>query len=166
MAKNKLSLSDDEDLNTGLGVDLADETDADDIIDFGVDLTDAEPSEPLPDGTYIGTIIKAEKREVKNHKGSFYIAATFLISPDQFPADYDASNAPEEGKSVTYRKLSLAETRDARYDNKVFLLAVGYPLGRRVSLSGLITLSAKLTLKTEIYNGIPRNAIDRVEAID
>ena len=72
------------------------------ILEFSEDIADAEPPEPLPVGEYRGQIIGTETR--MSQKDTKYVAVTWLIPPEEYPADYDPSNAPD-GKQVMYRRV-------------------------------------------------------------
>lgn len=167
MTAKKLKIDanlDDETVNVN-DPDLGDEVDTG-TISYDEDLSDALPPEPLPDGDYRATIVDAKEVESKSRPGTFYMKVDFLIAPDQFPADYDADNAPPDGLILSYRRLSTENTRPARYRMKKFLEAVHYPLSKRIVMSELVTLEAVLKVSSEEYDGVLRNQIDSVSSVD
>lgn len=132
------------------------------ILDFSENISDAEAPEPLPDREYPATIQKAEMK-TSDRTGSRYIAVTFKINVDDYPADYDANNAPD-GTTLMYMRLSAEDNVQSRYRMRKFIEAIGAKGGKRIDLQEWIGLTAKITTKAEEYEGVKRAAIVKVEA--
>ena len=95
------------------------------IIKLASNLSEMAEYEPLPDGLYSAELQDVDhKINEKNPEGFFTI--TYRISPDDFPADYDAGNAPE-GLQVTQGFLALPSATNRRTVRpfKSFLTALG-----------------------------------------
>lgn len=131
------------------------------IVDFSEDISEAEQPEPLPEGVYPAEVLAAEVKV--SQKGTKYGAVTFVISPDDFPADYPQENAPD-GKVIVYRRLGLEDNQQARFMARRFCEALGAPMGRQLDLSQMVTLSANVHIKHGEWEGVTREEIDKVEA--
>ena len=142
-------------------VDVA-EDDNDDvmsIIDFSVDLNDAEAPEPLPERTYPAEITKVERKE--SNAGNVYAAVTLTIKEDDYPADYPAENAPGQ-TNLVFRRVTLEDTPPARYRLKKFCQAIGAPMSKRINLDDWVGLSATVEVKHEEYEGEKRATVLKV----
>lgn len=131
------------------------------IVEFSEDIAEAEAPEPLPEGDYTAEIMGAEVRI--SQTGKKYGAISFMISPDEYPADYPVENAPD-GVLIVYRRVSLEDTPTARFMTRRFCEAIGAPMARQLDLSQWVSLSAKVHVTNSEWEGIPRAEIDRVEA--
>lgn len=128
------------------------------IIEYDVDLDEAEAPVPLPKGDYVAEIRGAEQKT--SGKGNEYINVTFFIPADQYPADYTEGNA--DGTILSYGRLSPENTVRARYQMKKFIESIGGTLGRSVDLNAWLGLSAKVTVVNEDYEGTPQAKIAKV----
>ena len=128
------------------------------IIEYSEDLGNAEAPVPLPMGDYPAEIRAVERKT--SGKGNEYIAVTFHISPDSYPADY--TEGSEDGATLTFQRLSPEETTRARYGMKKFAEAIGAPLGKKLDLNDWVGLSAIVSVAHETYEGETRANIKKV----
>ena len=131
------------------------------ILDFSEDLATVEAPNPLPIGQYPGEIIAAE-RKTSNTSGNTYAAIQFRISADNYPADF--TDGDPDGMVLSYNRLLMEDTPQARWRWRKFLEAVGGRLGRQVDLSDLLGLTAMLDIGHDKYEGENRAQITRVVA--
>lgn len=140
-------------------VEMQDDEDQESFISFSEDLSDAEAPLPLPERDYPATITDAARHSTQD--GRPMIKTTWKVSEDDYPVDYDASNAPG-GKTITMF-LMADDTPPSRFRVRRFLEAVGAPLSKGVNPKTLIGLTGRITIKHEEYEGQPREKISRVD---
>lgn len=128
------------------------------VVEYSVDIADQEAPKPLPVGEYTATISAAERK--LSQRETAYAAVAFVISPDQYPADYDEGNP--DGTTIIYRRVSLEDNPQARFGCRRFCEATGAKLGKRIDISEWIGLEATVSVKHTTYEGIERAEIDRV----
>lgn len=132
------------------------------VIEFSEDIADAEQPEPLPKSDYLAEIRGVEVK-TSNSKGTKYAAVSFYISPEQYPADFDVNNAPD-GKTLVYRRVSLEDTAQARFNLRRFLEAIGAPMSKTIDVNEWVGLSGRVTIDHEEYEGVMREQIVKVAA--
>lgn len=135
----------------------------DPIIVYSVDISDAEPPEPLPVSTYPASIRSAVRKT--SARGTEYAEVGFYIEPDNFPADYPLENAPD-GKTLYYRRLSLEDNAQARFRVRKFCEAIGAPRGKRIDLNDWIGRDANVAISHDTYEGVTKEQIDKVIQAD
>ena len=128
------------------------------VVEDSLSLKDQAAAKALPANNYIGVITAAEKR--MSQRGTMYGAITFVISPDQYPADYTEGNP--NGAIIVYRRVSLEDHPQARYGCRRFCEAISAPLGKRIDVNEWVGLEAKLEVGEETYEGVTRALIMRV----
>lgn len=133
------------------------------IVEYSEDISEAEAPEPLPSAEYEATI-KAAVQRIGTTSGKKYAAVTFHISVDEFPADYPVEDNPD-GVSVTYRLVSLEDNPRARFQCRRFCEAIGAKAGKRIDLNEWVGLSAMVGIIKDTFEGVPREAINKVSAI-
>lgn len=131
------------------------------IVEFSEDISEAEAPEPLPAGEYPATIRGAEIKI--SQRGTKYAAVTFVVSPDEFPADYPVENAPD-GKVIVYRRCSMEDNPQARYMLKQFCESIGATASKRIDVNEWMGLNAMIQVENEEYEGVMREQIARVNA--
>lgn len=131
------------------------------IVEFSEDISDAEAPEPLPAGEYPATIRGAEVKI--SQRGTKYAAVTFIVAPEEFPADYPIENAPD-GKVIVYRRCSMEDNPQARYMLRNFCEAIGATPSKRIDVNEWTGLSAVIQIENEEYEGVSREQIARVTA--
>jgi hypothetical protein len=140
--------------------DVQDDAEELNIVSFSEDIAEAEAPEPLPERDYPATIADANVGETKNGDPMFIIK--FKINEDDYPADFDAGNAPG-GKTLTHY-LVAQDSPAGRHRVKQFCQAVGAPMSKKLRAGDFIGLTAQITIKHEEYEGVPRERIQRVNA--
>lgn len=131
------------------------------IVEFSEDISQAEAPEPLPPGEYAATIRGVEVKT--SQRGTRYAAVTFMVSPDEFPADYPMENAPD-GKVLVYRRCSMEDNPQARYMLRNFIEAIGATAAKRIDVNEWVGLDAVIQVENEEYEGVMREQIARVTA--
>lgn len=129
------------------------------IVSFSEDVSDAERPEPLPAGRYTAEIRGAEMKLSRNN--TRYAAITFFVPPEEYPANYDADEAPD-GTTLVYRRLSLEDSKRARYNIRLFCEAIGAPTARDIDLTDWISRTAVIEVARGEYEGMPTAEIVRV----
>ena len=130
------------------------------IIEYSEDITDAEPPPPLPARDYPAEIISAQPR--MSQKDTKYTNVGWLIAPENFPADFDASAYPDG--LIVYQAVGGEDNPTARFRLRMFCEAIGATMGRVIDVNDWIGLNAVITLDVDVYEGIPRNRVRRVVA--
>ena len=131
------------------------------IVEFSEDISEAEAPEPLPTGEYPATIRQAEIKI--SQRGTKYAAVTFVVSPDEYPADYPAENAPD-GKVIVFRRCSMEDNPQARYMLKNFCDAIGATASKKIDVNEWVGLDATIEIDHDEYEGVVREQIKRVNA--
>ena len=128
------------------------------IIEYSEDLSKAEAPVPLPASTYPAQIRSVEVKV--SQKGNRYVNVTFVVSPDDYPADYTEGDL--DGTLLSFGRLSPDETARARYGMKKFCDAIGAKYSKHVDLNDWIGLSAMVEVTNDEYVGETRANIKRV----
>ena len=113
------------------------------VIEFDEDLNGVEAPKPLPMGTYDATIQSAEVTKSM-------VKVSFLISADQYPADFTDGNP--NGTILT--KFLMADmSAQSKFAMKRFCMAIGAPMSNQVDVNSWIGLPAKVEVINELYEG-------------
>lgn len=128
------------------------------MIEFSTDIGKAEAPDPLPAGSYVGTIRAAEVK--MSQRDTRYAAVTFHISPDQYPADYKDGNP--DGTILVYRRVGLEDNPQAKYGLRRFLESIGAPTGKKIDVNDWVGNEATIEISHEMYEGINRANISKV----
>lgn len=131
------------------------------IITFSEDISEQEAPEPLPVGEYRLVIAAVEPKESKK-KGTAYAEVTFLVSADQFPVDFEGN---ENGELIVYRRASLEDNPRSRFLLRHFLESIGAPMAKNIDLTDWLGLECMGTITHEIYEGVTKHVIDRVNPV-
>ena len=123
------------------------------------DIANAKAPAPLPVGKYHASIVDV-KPMVSNAKGTKYAAVTFLVPPEQYPADY-VDGAPDGAKMI-YRRVSLEANPMAMFMMKRFVTAIAAPTGRRIELTDWIGRQATIEVNHTTYEGQIRGEIKNI----
>lgn len=136
------------------------------LIQLAGNLEDMQEYEPLPDGPYRAELQDAEiKYNEKTPQG--FITAQFKVHPDQFPADYDAANAPE-GVTVTQGYVALPDPSNRRTvaPFKRFLTALGVDMkGSDFDPQDWVGREVQVLLKRGEYQGALLNNIEAINPL-
>ena len=136
------------------------------ILTFSSDIADAEAPEPIPVGTYVGTIVSAEPA-VSRSTGNHYINTAFRIDPDQYPADFNAEGWPD-GVILYWRRTPYDDTTRGRFQMKKMCEAIDAPMGGTIDLSAWAGLEAKLHIghQQNPNDGTMQAEIQKLEHVD
>lgn len=131
------------------------------LMEFSSDLNTAEAPDPIPVGEYPATIVKAEIK-LSKEKGNRYLALTFRIEPEAYPADFVDGNP--EGETLSYNRLVLQDTPQGRYRARKFNESVGAPNGTRIDPNDYMGLTATVGIVHDTWEGEKRAQIAKVLA--
>lgn len=132
------------------------------VVEFDSDISQAEKPRPLPEGEYVATIVDANV--ALSQKGTKYAVVQFLITPDQYPADYVDGGV--DGTRLFYRRLSLENTPQAKWRLKQFYAALKLPApGTSVDMATFKGCEAKIVVKHEVFMGEPQASVDQIRAV-
>jgi hypothetical protein len=130
------------------------------ILSFSEDISNAEAPAPLPAGEYTAEIRNAEVKI--SQKGNKYAAVQFYVPADQYPADF--VDGDPDGITLTYNRVVLEDTVQARHRIRKFCESIGAKTGREINLNDWVGLTATISVKVGEWEGEPRAEIDRVVA--
>lgn len=130
------------------------------IVEFSSDVSSAEQPPALPVGNYKAIIRGATKKLSQSSK--YYAETLFFINPDQYPVDFTAGSP--DGMTIAYRRLSLEDTPNGRFQVRQFCQAIGAPMAKQIDLNDWINREAVVEVIHETYEGVTRAAIKRVRA--
>lgn len=128
------------------------------IIEYAVDLEQAEAPPLLPEGDYPAEIRGAEKKT--SGQGNEYVNVTFIINADDYPADF--TDGDPDGTIMSYGRLNPADTVKGRWGMKKFATAIGTTLGKKLDLNDWVGRSAIVSVKHGTYDGQPTANIAKV----
>lgn len=133
------------------------------IIQLQADIETMEEYEPLPDGVYPAELQDVEqKANAKTPQG--FLTCQYRISPDHYPHDYDAANAPD-GVIVTQGYVALPDPNNRRTVRpfNMFLDALGIKRkGSTFDPNDLIGKEVQVTIKRSEFQGSLTNSIENV----
>src|SRR5215472_207783 len=129
------------------------------IMTFSEDLNNAQAPAPLPLGRYPGEIVSAAEK-VSQTSGNTYANIQFRIQAASYPADF--TDGDPDGITLSYNRLLMEDTPQARWRWRKFLEAVGGRLSRQIDLTELLGLTGILDITHDTYEGEKRAQIARV----
>lgn len=131
--------------------------------EFSQDIATAERPPLTPVGEYPATIIDAKIALSK--KNTKYADVTFSIERDAFPADFAELVGPTmERKQLHYRRLSLEDNPQSRFNLRQFLEAIGSPASKVIRPSEWVGLEAKIGVDHDTYQGVTNEQIKKVSS--
>lgn len=128
------------------------------VVEFDTDIATAEQPQPLPAGIYNGTISGAEVRTSK--KGNRYASILIKIAADEYPADYTDGN--KEGTTLSYNRLVLENTAQAKWQLRKFCSTIGASMSNRIDVTEWLGMNVKVEVTNEMYEGTLRASISRI----
>lgn len=131
------------------------------VVEFSQDISTAEAPKPLPKRAYLASVIESVAK--LSSKGNKMGVLTFLITPDQYPADY--TDGPKDGVKISYYRMSLEDNSRARWQIRQISEKMRVPVSRSVDMNSFMGKQALIELIVEEYQGEPRNQIDRIEQV-
>lgn len=132
------------------------------IITYAEDLADAEAPVALPKNDYPAEIVAATD-DVSANSGKRRADVTFVIKPEDFPADYADAESFPDGKQVHYY-VSSEPDKGSRFRMKKFCQAIGAPMGSQLDLNEWIGKVAIVSIEQDDFEGVPRERITKVQA--
>lgn len=136
------------------------------IIELDQNLDAYDDFELLPKGAYPMECVLAEKRV--SDSGNEYYYTNWVISPDDYPDDYDKDNAPE-GTTLNYSRVQAPKPNDRRSITNVkkLMRAMGLDLKTKViDPEAWIGKRAKGIVGVQTFNGERRNGLERIESLE
>lgn len=151
-------MTDDIDLGDDIGV-----------VELDTTLDDTPEPELLPQGMYPAELVNCEARH--DSKGVARYNFRFVISPDDFPPDYDVNNYPD-GKSLYWGLMKVPTRNDNRsiLALRRFMQTLDVPTDvTKVNPSEWIGRRVLLKVEHDTYEGntresIARNGIQRIDS--
>ncbi len=144
---------------------MSDDTELGGVITFSDSIADAEAPLPIPEGVF-----PAEVRDVKfkvRNSGKRGLDVYFHIKPEDYPASFPVTEAPD-GVTLVFRRLSVEDTKQNRYNLKRFLQNIGAPpVGATLDEETLASwkgLETKIVIKHGEWEGNVRPEIERIVA--
>lgn len=132
------------------------------ILEYSSDISGAEAPPPIPAGEYPATI-ESVVQKTSQTSGNEYLSVTLAISPDDFPADFDAESYPD-GVKLSYNRLVVEDTARARYGMRKFCEAIGAKMGKQIDPAEWLGLSCSVGIKHDMYEGESRAQIASLKA--
>jgi hypothetical protein len=132
------------------------------ILDYSMDIADAEAPRALPAGDYPAKIVAAELGTSQN-SGKRRVDVTFRILPEDFPADYEDADSFADGKDIHYY-IGAEGDKASMFRMRKFCEAIGAPTSSRLDINDWIGKSAMLTIEPDEYEGVERERARKVEA--
>lgn len=132
------------------------------VIELDENLDETPEPELLPAAWYPAEVQNVEIRQNQKGTGS-YFSVKFVISPDDFPANYDVDNWPD-GIPLYFNLLRVptAGDRRAKLNIKRFMETLGLPTDvSTIDAATWIGRPAKVKVEHNTYEGTTREAIAR-----
>lgn len=134
------------------------------ILEFSSDVASAEAPPPLPVGEYTASI-KGVEQKVSSTTGKDYLSVALVVSPDDYPADFDTDRDMfPDGVTLQYNRLVAEDSARARYNMRKWCEAIGAKMGKQIDPNDWLGLSVKVKIKHEKYEGEDRAQIGGISA--
>ena len=136
------------------------------VIKLAGNIEEMEEYEPLPDGPYPAELQDIEIR-YSEKQPSGYLYCKLRVQPDDFPADYDAGNAPD-GLDLIYARVTIPDgaNRRAVKPFKDFVRALGGdPAGTDFDFDSFVGSRVSILVKRQEYQGSVVNNIETLSAL-
>lgn len=132
------------------------------ILEYNNDLNEVEAPKSLPGNDYPAEITGAEVG-ISQGSGKPRVEVTWLIKPEDFPADYEDAESFPDGKQVkTYQ--GAGNDKASMFRMRKFLEAIGAPISNSINVNDWIGRTAMLTIEPDEFEGIERERVRKVEA--
>lgn len=123
------------------------------VYTFNSDIASAEAPQPLTPGEYRGSVVHAELSTSKS-SGNPMLVTQYLVSSDQFPADFTDGN-PEGETFRVYTSLNDTTPR-GRFMIKKFMEMHGIVPSNRLNVPDFLGQEVILDISHEDYQGMPQ----------
>lgn len=132
------------------------------ILDYSINIEEAERPPVLPVGEYRATITGVEKKFGKD-SGRPYLNIKFSVDSDDQPADFVEQLGTNSPLSVFYMLFGAEDTPQSRYNMKQFCKAIGAPMSNRIDVRGFMDMEAKVSVEHQPdLEGNPQPRVRRV----
>lgn len=130
------------------------------IMEFSKAVFEQTAPPPLPSGDYPAEIVNSEIK-TSTSSGNNYLALTFLIHPNDYPADFIEGDM--DGTKLSYNRLVMTDTPRSRWMLRQFCEAVGAAVpSTTFDPTDLMGIRAMVTVTHQEYEGEQRAQISRV----
>jgi hypothetical protein len=136
-------------------------TDMPSVYEFSEDIGNAEAPSPLPVGDYRASVRHVEAG-ISKSSGKKMMVVTYIVSADQFPADFTEGNPDGESFKV-YQ--SLEDTPRNRFMLRKFCEMHGVAPSKRINLPDFMGTEVILNVSHEEYQGMPVGRANPVRAV-
>lgn len=152
--------------NAAAQMEAADDNMDQNILEYSVDISDAERPPVLPIGEYRATITGVEKKMGKD-SGRPYLNVKYVISSDDMPPDYVESLGVAQDKTVFGMVFGAGDTPGDRYNMKQFCKATGAPMSNRINPQEFINREVKVQIEHQKdLEGNPQERVRRAIAAE
>lgn len=132
-----------------------------DMISLSQNIDDMPEYEPLPSGPYPAEVRHVEVAHSEKIPTG-YIKMALMVDPSDYPADYDASNAPE-GVPLTYARVRIpTEDRRTVRPFKMLLAALGVSGGSSFDPGEWVGKQVQVLVSRSEYQGALVNNVETV----
>ena len=132
------------------------------ILEFQDDIADAEAPKSLPANDYPGEIIGAEIGTSQS-SGKRNVKVTWLIKPEDFPADYEDADQFADGKQIV-QYVGAEPDKSSMFRLRRFIEAIGAKTGKKLDVNDWVGCTAELTVVPDEWEGVERERITAVKA--
>jgi hypothetical protein len=131
------------------------------VYEFSDDLSNAAPPVPLPVGEYRATVQAVEPR-ISRSSGKPMAVVTYLVAPDQYPADYTEGSA--DGETFQHYR-PLEDSPRNRFLLKKFCDIHGVTPSRTLNLPDFIGQEVIVSVTHEEYQGEQRARVTPIRQV-
>lgn len=131
------------------------------VYEFGGDLATAEAPPPLPVGEYRATVQGVEAAVSKN-SGKPMAVFTYIIAPDQYPADFTEGN-PDGEQAKVY--VSLVDDARNRFRLRKLCEMHGVTPSRTLNLPDFLGTEVIVSITHEEYQGETRARMNPIRQV-
>lgn len=133
------------------------------LIEFEVDIAEAEAPKALPAGDYPATVVGAETMTSKT-SGKPMVRVDFRVQPEDFPADYEDADSFADGKTVS-QYIVIGHDKPSVYRMRRFVESIGAPMGKSININDWVGRQAVVTLAAEEFEGVERERLVRTSQL-
>lgn len=131
---------------------MAEDNNLPSVFEFSADVSTAPQPNPLPDGTYRGEIVTAE-RKVSPTSGNTYADISVRIDPNAFPVDWHEGADYPDGLIIHYRRTTIEDSPSGRFKLRRFTETAGLPkINKSLDLATWHSRAVKVEVKAEQSN--------------
>lgn len=130
------------------------------VVEYSVDLNNAEAPPALPKGQYPFEIRTAEVAQ--GPKGDWYKLGLYF-APEVYPVDV-AADLPADGMIVPGPYVSAADTVKDRFKVRKLLEALGLKLSNKVDVNNFIGATGTAETTVEMFEGVPQTRVVKIVA--